>query len=73
MITVYRIDDGNTFEGDSEQFANCFFSNVSDEEVIDFCKSKSGLNGAKLEIFHYKSQDDYKNNHKFYEFKGNKK
>ncbi len=31
------VDGGDTFEGTSEQWAECYFSNVTEEGVIDFC------------------------------------
>lgn len=42
----FLIDDGNLFDGTAEQFAR-FFSNVSKENVEDWCKE----NNYKIETF----------------------
>jgi hypothetical protein len=40
------VEDGNVFEGDETHWADCFFSNVSEELVRDFCERE----GWKVEI-----------------------
>lgn len=38
------VEDGEVFEGDELHWADCFFTNVSEETVRDFCAS----NGWKV-------------------------
>lgn len=40
------VEGGDIFEGDENHWANCFFTNVSEETVRDFCESE----GWKVEI-----------------------
>lgn len=44
--TVYVIDDGKTFEGNLEQFQECFFSYANDENIAQWCEDQD----MKLEI-----------------------
>jgi hypothetical protein len=32
------VEDGELFEGDENHWADCFFSNVTEENIRDFCK-----------------------------------
>ena len=32
------VHDGEIFEGTRSQFANCFFSNATDLQIIDWCR-----------------------------------
>ena len=32
------VDNGVMFDGTREQFADCFFSNANNDEIIDWCK-----------------------------------
>ncbi len=32
------IDNGDVFEGNQEQFEDCFFSNATKDQIIDWCK-----------------------------------
>jgi len=47
-ISNIVIDDGKTFSGTPEQFRDCFFNNVSIEEIIDFAQTH--FKNAKLVI-----------------------
>ena len=42
--------DGDCFEGDEEHWADCFFSNVNEPDIRDFCNKQ--FNGEPLEIIY---------------------
>jgi hypothetical protein len=46
MLWWIIVDDGETFEGNEHHWADCFFSNPSKEDIIDFCNKM----GWKVEI-----------------------
>jgi hypothetical protein len=35
-----KIDDGDTFEGDLDQFEDCFFSNADMYSVLEWCEER---------------------------------
>jgi len=47
-ITKIIIDGGNIFEGDPEQFADCFFTNVSEANIRHW--AENDLGGATVKI-----------------------
>jgi hypothetical protein len=52
------IDDGKTFEGTKEQFENCFFSNATKINVIDFVKKDlSEPNPSTVDFFFIKNKN----------------
>jgi hypothetical protein len=45
------VENGGIFEGTREQFTNCFFSNATDSEILDWCRLQSfslSINGEEL-------------------------
>lgn len=42
---IYKIDDGNVFEGTVDQFRDCFFDNASHENIVAFANE----NNVKIE------------------------
>jgi hypothetical protein len=48
------VDNGDMFDGTREQFADCFFSNATNNQIIDWCKSQGfslSINGEILLSF----------------------
>lgn len=43
---IYIIDDGDLFEGNFEQFQDCFFHAHDENDIKDWCET----HGYKLEI-----------------------
>jgi hypothetical protein len=46
---IIVIDDGEVFEGTKAQFADCFFSNVTYENIKEWCKES----GFKFKLRKY--------------------
>ena len=44
---MYKIDNGEIFEGTVDQFKDCFFSNSSEKNVRTWCEQQ----GYKFEIY----------------------
>lgn len=47
MARMYKIDNGDTFEGTLDQFCDCFFSNADEETISAWCAD----NGFNFEAY----------------------
>lgn len=51
MEDLIVVENGSMFEGNREQFANCYFSNADDENIIAWCRENEFsliINGKTL-------------------------
>ncbi|HET6226036.1 MAG TPA: hypothetical protein VFF27_07135 [Bacteroidia bacterium] len=45
------VENGDMFDGSRDQFADCFFSNATNEQISDWCRDndwKLSINGQKI-------------------------
>jgi hypothetical protein len=54
------VEDGHIFEGDEKQWADCFFTNVTEQNVREFCDDEGFeveiREGGKPNDFHTRSR-----------------